>query len=74
MIPINLKSSTISITSSFKLLFFGYRTCFCGTWNTVILVFDVFISILFCVSQVRMREISVLMLFVIAVMSVFSVS
>ena len=59
MIPRNLKSLTISISSSIK-VFFGYRTCFCGIWNTVILVFDVFISNLFCVSQVTMRESSVL--------------
>ena len=73
MIPRNLKSLTISISSSIKVIF-GYRTCFCGIWNTVILVFDVFISNLFCVSQVTMRESSVLMLCVIVVMSVLSVS
>ena len=61
------------IYSSIKVLF-GYRTCFCGIWNTVILVFDVFMRYLFCVSQVTMRESSVLMLCVIAIMSVLSVS
>ena len=61
------------ISSSTK-VFFGYRTCFCGIWNTVILVFDVYISNLFCVSQVTMRESSVLMLCAIVVMSVLSVS
>ena len=60
MIARNLKSLTISISSSIK-VFFRYRTCFCGIWNTVILVFNVFISNLVCVSQVTMREISVLM-------------
>ena len=68
-----LKSLTISISSSIKAIFW-YRTCFCGIWNTVILVFDVFISNLFCVIQVTMREISVLMLCVIVVMSELSVS
>ena len=72
MIPRNLKSLTISISSSIK-VFFGYITCFCGIWNTVILVFDVFISNLFCVSQVTIREILVLMLCVIVVMSVLPV-
>ena len=47
---------------------------FCGIWNIVILVFDVFIRNLFCVSQVTMRESSVLMLCVIVVMTVLSVS
>ena len=37
MIPRNLKSLTIYISSSIKVIF-GYRTCFCGIWNTVILV------------------------------------
>ena len=73
MIPINLKSLTISISSSIKVIF-GYITYLCGLWNTAILVFDVFISNLFCVSQVTMRESSVLMLCVIVVMSVLSVS
>ena len=73
MIPRNLKSLTISISSSIKVIF-GYRTCLRGIWNTVILVVDVFISNLFCVCQVTMREISVLMLCVIVVMSVLSVS
>ena len=73
MLPKNLKSFTISISSSIKVIF-GYRTCFCGIWNTVILVFDVFVSNLFCVSQVTMRKSSVLMLCVIVVMSVLSVS
>ena len=73
MIPINLKSLTISISSSIN-VFFGYITCFCSICNTVILIFDVFISNLLCVSQVTMRESSVLMLCVIAVMSELSVS
>ena len=73
MIPRNLKSFTISISSSIKVIC-GYRTCFYGIWNIVILVFDVFISNLFCVSQVTMRESSVLMLCVVVVMSVLSLS
>ena len=63
MIQRNLKSLTISISSSIKVIF-GYIICFCAIWNTVILVFVVFISNLFSVSQVTMRESSVLMLYI----------
>ena len=52
---------SLSLSSSIKVIL-RYRTCFYGIWNTVILVVDVFISNLFCVSQVTMRESSVLML------------
>ena len=43
MIPRHLKSFTVFISSSINVIF-GYRTCVCGIWHIVILVFDVFIS------------------------------
>ena len=49
MISRHLKSFTIFIFLSIKVIF-GYITCFCGIWNTVSLVSDVFISNLFCIS------------------------